>query len=56
MAINHVYLVDQDITSSAIHVQSDYFLPFKLNELYPVLPREDIDATINRNQVRINKK
>ncbi|CAO3691984.1 unnamed protein product [Rhizopus microsporus] len=49
--IRDVEEVDQDITSSAIHVQSDYFLPFKLNESYPVLPREDIDATINRNQL-----
>lgn len=56
MAISHVCLVDQDITTSAIHIQSDYFLQFKLNESYFVLPREDIDAIININQVRVDKK
>lgn len=56
MTINYVYLVDQDITTSVIRVQSDYFLKFKLYESYPVLPREDIDAIININQVLVEKK
>lgn len=51
MAVNHVYLVDQDTTTSAIHVQSDFFSQFELNESYPALTREDIEAInlINQN-------
>jgi hypothetical protein len=56
MAVNHVYLVDQDTTTSAIHVQNDFFSQFELNESYPALTREDIDVITLINQVRVDKK
>lgn len=56
MAVNHVYLVDQGTTTSTIHVQSDFFSQFELNESYPSLTREDIVAITLINQVRVDKK
>ncbi|GAA5803435.1 hypothetical protein HPULCUR_008917 [Helicostylum pulchrum] len=50
MAVNHVYLVDQGTTTSTIHVQSDFFSQFELNESYPSLTREDIVAITLINQ------
>ncbi|KAI7903426.1 uncharacterized protein BX663DRAFT_506470 [Cokeromyces recurvatus] len=57
MAINHVYLVEHDPINSVIHVQNDFFVQFGLNEAYPVLMKEDIDAIINISQnLNVNDK
>lgn len=56
MAINHVYLIDQDTENTAVCVRNKFFEQFELDQYYPTLTIRDVEFFNLTAQVCFNEK